>query len=107
MQKFATYTCFIVALLAVVSGCEEKGVKVTKAEYGEKWPFTVDEGYLDCLGNHEVIFKVGRRQYALSGEAGATQKYLEVDLIWKEDPKMKGTKMLIAPIIERGEKLCK
>jgi len=91
-----------------LSACkDETGIRVTKEEYGERWPFTVDEGYLDCKGFREVIFRVGRKEYGLSGEAVGAEKYLNIDPIWREDPQMKGTKIIVTPLVQKGLGICK
>jgi hypothetical protein len=95
-------------LVLLLAACgKPDGIRVTKEEYGDRWPFTVDEGYLDCVGFKEVILRVGRKEYGLSGQAVGTEKYLDVDAIWKEDPQMKGTKIPINPLVQKGMSICK
>ncbi len=71
------YLVLIIGLLSC--GGNEKstpsGEKVTKAEFGEAWPFTVDEGYVDCVGYKEVILRVDDKDYSLNGQANGTKKY--------------------------------
>jgi hypothetical protein len=84
-------------------------VRITKQEFGTKWPFTVDEGTLACKGKSsfgEVIFTANGKTYAINGTAKGTKKYLSIDEIWADNPSVSGVKKDIGPIIERGLKLC-
>ena len=85
-------------------------VKITKQEFGDKWPFTVDEGVLACKGSGgigEVTFRVEGRTYAVNGNAKATNNYLPLMEIWADAPSIPGAKKgNVMPIIERGLQLC-
>jgi hypothetical protein len=84
--------------------------KITKQELGKDWAFTVDDGVLACDGKNgvgAVTFTSGGKTYALNGAAKAGNKYEPVDSIWAEDPSIKGAKINIGSIIQRGLKLCK
>ena len=48
------------------AGQGESGRKVTAAEFGERWPLTVPEGYVDCVPVDAAIFTSGARSYALN-----------------------------------------
>lgn len=43
--------------------------KVTRTQYGDKWPFTVEEGYIDCVEYKGVVFRTSQGVYALNGQA--------------------------------------
>ena len=58
-------------------------IKVTKAEYGKKWPFTINEGYIDCIGYQEVVFKTNQGIYALNETAKDTKDW-KGDKLWKD-----------------------
>jgi hypothetical protein len=84
-------------------------VKITKQEFGTKWPLTVDEGVLACKGRGgvgEVVFTTNGKTYAVNGIAKGTKKYIPIDEIWANNPSVSGLKKDIGPIIERGLKLC-
>ena len=84
-------------------------VKITKQEFGAKWPLTVDEGILACKGRGgvgEVIFMANGKTYAVNGTAKSAKKYIPIDEIWADNPSVSGLKKDIGPIIERGLKLC-
>jgi hypothetical protein len=61
--------------LAPVSGTRSVALKAK--DYGDKWPFTVGEGFLSCegAGVNAVLFTSGGVVYALNGSAiGAMEK---------------------------------
>lgn len=89
-------------------------VRITRAEYGSAWPFTVAEGVLAGAERPggtgrtrivEVTFTTGGVTYAVNGTAKANKRYTEIDAIWADDPALAGLKVNIGPIIDRGLKL--
>jgi hypothetical protein len=81
---------------------------VTKADYGEKWPFTVDSGLLRCIGpRQEIIFVANGETYALNGTAKSNPKYADIRPIWRDDPSIQGVKISVQPLIFAGLDLCK
>jgi hypothetical protein len=90
-------------------------VKISKQQFGNDWPFTVDEGLLACkirgqVGNTivgEVIFTVGEITYGINGIAKGTNKYAAIENIWSDNQSLPGTKKNISPIIQKGVELCK
>jgi len=97
-------------------------IKISKAEYGSKWPFTVSEGKLSCksfghMGNGDPIgaitFTVKNKTYAVNGTATAPRRRAEngwrkLEEIWKIDyPGNPPLRVNMGPIIERGLTLCK
>lgn len=88
---------------------------VTAEKFGDKWPFTVSNGELQCLntrrvGNVEVsdiVFTTGGKTYALNGTAEGSGKYLDVESIWRDDPDPWIPKISIGTMISEGQRLCK
>lgn len=78
--------------------------QISQSELGEAWPFTVSEGELRCSGQ-EITFTTNGLTYAVNGTARAN--YPAIDPIWKDNPEILGTKINIAPLIERGQTLCR
>ena len=90
-------------------------VTITRGEYGEAWPFTVDSGVLrgKALGVKlsngtelaEVTFTTGGKTYYANGTAKGTNRYAELDDIWAAE----GTwsKKSMWPITDRGLKLAR
>lgn len=85
---------------------QKKEVKITREEVGNPWPFTVSEGTLACREGQEVVFTANNQTYALNSLAASSKKYAEIDAIWDANPLAPGTRKDIAPIIDRGAKLC-
>ncbi len=85
--------------------------KVNKPMFGEKWPLTVSEGTLDCNGSKGVgkliFIDSSSNRYALNGLAIGDKRNKPIDPIWKDDPAVKGLKISMSSLIERGLKLCK
>jgi hypothetical protein len=82
--------------------------KITEAELGEEWPFTVSEGILRCHGSAgfgAVTFEADGTEYAVNGVAKG-QDYPPVDPVWADDPTVDGLKKNIGPVIDRGLDLC-
>jgi hypothetical protein len=85
-------------------------VLVKQEDYGEKWPFTVNEGYVACEEGTYVIFIAHNVKYALNGTAQTIRKqrgYNAIDFIWKNDPKFPGLKIGYAPFLKLGNDLCR
>lgn len=86
------------------------GVKITRGEYGEAWPFTIEKGYLDCKRGSAVVFRADGITYALNGPA--LQRYESINTIVRDDPRvaedrrLEGLKVSVGPIIKRGLGLC-
>lgn len=110
-------TLVLTVILAVLSaGCGTGGVKIARTEYGDKWPFTVNEGILSCRDTGrtvgttrmiEITFTANGVVYAVNGTAKQNRSYSNIDAIWADDPSLPGTKKNIGPIIDRGLALAK
>lgn len=83
------------------------GILVTKPEYGDKWPFTIPEGTIYCLGYKEVVIKYEEKFYAVNGSAMGGNKYHPLTEIWRDNPQYPGGKIPPTGIIKRGLDLCK
>lgn len=73
------------------------GKLVKKEDFGEKWPFTVESGYLDCVAG-SAVFRSGMTEYGLNGTA-TSRGYTSVDRIWRADPGIPGAKIYIGEMI--------
>lgn len=96
---------FIVGALVMIVGLllslfsPASSVTITRAEYGEKWPFTVESGTLWRDGA-AIVFQADKN-YAVNGPA-SQQGYQDIDPIWAPAP---GGRKDIGPIIDRGNTL--
>lgn len=99
------------------AAAERGEVTITREEYGDAWPFTVDSGVLRGVPTGqrtaggteiaEVTFTTGGKTYALNGTARGAARYAEIDGIWANHPSIVGIKKNIGPIIDRGLELAK
>jgi hypothetical protein len=80
---------------------------ITRDEFGDDWPFTVEGGVLRCEGEGgvgAVIFEAEETEYGVNGVA-KSQGYADIEPIWADEPST-GAKKNIGPIIDRGLELC-
>ena len=62
-------------------------VKVSRTDYGERWPLTVDEGWLRrCPKSGALRFQVGRKVYALNGTARTVYGDADIEPIHAANP---------------------
>jgi len=75
--------------LAVVAcqSTEANSQTISRSDFGEEWPLTVDRGVLSCEGAGSVYFTAddGSR-YAVNGTAMTTGDAQQIDAIWADDP---------------------
>ena len=88
-----------------------RGVRVTRAEWGDDWPFTVDSGMVNCLdpkGNKlgAAVFIYSGKTYALNGYA-QSRGYRNIRPIWRDNPDIPGTKINIGPMIDLALDQCR
>lgn len=81
-------------------------VRVTRAEHGERWPLTVEEGEVECLPGGVFVFHHGGKTYALNGMAEG-KGYADIRPIWRDDPTQPGLKISIGPLISAANSACK
>lgn len=87
---------------------------ITQEQYGDKWPFTVSKGKLECFPPGIITFKVKEKAYAVNSLA-SSRGYPKIDAIWRNDPNQPGVqpgsrllmKVDITQIINIGLELCK
>lgn len=98
---------FFLALLFIACGGPAPG-HVTRAEFGDRWPLTVDDGTLSCQFN-AVIFTREGVTYAVNGVAQqmrADRKWHDITEIWADNPDTPGLKKSLDPLLARGQQLC-
>jgi len=82
-----------------------RGRAVSEKEFGEKWPFTVSQGYVNCLSGKSAVFAHNGTTYQLNG-AARNQGYKKIDPIWRNDPIIRGTKVSLWPMIKIALSTC-
>lgn len=97
--------------ILLLAGCGSNGIKITRSDYGDKWPFTVEEGVLSCRDTGrtvgttrmvEITFTANGVTYGINGTAKGNDRYSDVDAIWATNPSCPGTRKDIGPILDRG-----
>lgn len=132
MKKLALATIIALLLIPSISFAESEKA-ISKQQFGDKWPLSVDSGVVKCLpiGNGAVVFEAKGKTYAVNGTAQGFAKkrgFLLIDEIWINDPNyhqmikeiaasekqpvkeimkiIKPTKVSIGPVLDSGVSLC-
>lgn len=79
--------------------------EISREEYGESWPFTVDSGRLECWRGSAAVFVADGTVYQLNGVA-KQMGHAPIDPIWRDNPAIPGTKISLGPVIQRALTLC-
>ena len=79
---------------------------VTSEELGERWPFTVGSGHVECLEGGTPVFRTGGTTYALTGYGATNLGFPEIDPIWRDNPNIEGVKISLTPITDRARDRC-
>lgn len=86
---------------------------VSRAMFGDAWPFTIEEGMLQCTlkqaGDRvyqRLVMRVGDQYYAVNGIAAGEDTWRKLEEIWADDPRMAGLKISMQPILDAGLALC-
>ncbi|MCP1508268.1 hypothetical protein J2Y83_004241 [Pseudomonas marginalis] len=104
--------CLMIPVLLVLAGCGgEKAVTITQAEYGAKWPFTVEKVDLLCQDGppSALVRTEDGKLYALNGSArsrASKNGWLDGQSITKPNASMPGITMDYSEITVRAMKLC-
>lgn len=79
---------------------------ISRADYGDAWPLTVESGILSCQPPSAVVFVASDgTAYAVNGTAESAG-YAEIEPIWADDPDPYIPKISIGPLIQNGLALC-
>lgn len=84
---------------------EPRGLLVTREEFGDDWPFTVDSGRVDCRQGGAAVLIVDQWVYQLNGVA-AQKGYADLAPIWRDNPEIPGTKVSVGPMIRLALQQC-
>jgi hypothetical protein len=79
---------------------------VSRADFGAKWPLTVEDGMLSCV-NSAVTFSHAGNTYAVNGRAKGLKRYRPIEPIWRTQQSPLPPRVDIGPLIERGLALCR
>lgn len=87
---------------------EPGGKQVTRAQFGAKWPLSIESGTLHCKGGKAapaVTLYADGITYALNLNAQSSG-YAQPGPIWVDDKDNAGAKLAMGPLVEEGMKLC-
>jgi hypothetical protein len=87
---------------AVLPEPPHEGIEIGQAEYGDHWPFAINQGRLRCEGAGAVIFTARGQDYGLNGMAG--RRYASIQPVRKSTG---DSNFDLGSIISRGLTLCK
>jgi hypothetical protein len=81
-------------------------IKVSRDEFGERWPFVVSEGVLECeKGSRAVTFAAMGKVFALNGTA-RTRGYEDVLPIWLHNPDNQELRVSTRDVLNKALALC-
>src|SRR5690625_3258800 len=93
-------------MAGLLAGCGSSSGEEVKAEdFGDAWPFTVESGKVDGARGLAAIFITEGREYQLNGVASSLG-YQPINPIWRDNPKIPGTKVNIGPMIDLALEHC-
>lgn len=95
----------LIPLVASAGGQRE----VKREDFGDAWPFTVEQGVVICRGTGSVLFVTSLKTYAVNGLAISDGMHGNIRDIWRDNPNRGSygpVKVSIAPIIDLGLSLC-
>jgi uncharacterized protein DUF2511 len=106
-MRAAAYLATVVGLLAacaLLPGGNQR--QVTRAEFGNDWPLTVESGLLACEGSDSITFETGGKTYAVV-DHGIAPFGEPIDPIWADDPTGGASmKKDLEPLMSAGFPLC-
>jgi Protein of unknown function (DUF2511) len=88
-------------VMALLPGHPRNSIEIRMTEYGDRWPFAIQQGRLRCEGAGAVILTVQGKDYAVNGMAST--RYASMQPVYKS-PNDPGD---LGRIISRGLTLCK
>ena len=104
----------VVGIVAFVAlACGDGGHTITKADYGDDWPLTVDDVKLFCDREFMVWIEADGFAYPVNGVAmdwlariHPDKEIRDFDDIWRENPDLPDTYVGVGGLIDDGLALC-
>jgi hypothetical protein len=98
-------------LIAVTVVAAGNALMISAQEYGDAWPFTVEEVQLQCHPGMVLLVKDPQtgHAYPINGAASARAQALNLqplEHIWRPDPLIADAKISLGPVLNRGISLC-
>jgi hypothetical protein len=80
--------------------------EVSRAEFGDTWPLSVESGVLRCLEGRLVVFDADDgKTYAVNGTASGTKRWPEIREL-SVPGEIEGMIKDLTPLLDRGLALC-
>lgn len=83
--------------------------KVNRAMWSGEWPLTIDGGVLQLRTGNRVVLVTKKEVYGVNGPAKAERhfildkpRYVPIDEVWRDDPRVPGLKISLTPLILMG-----
>ena len=107
MKKAHSWILF--TLLFAFIGCSQDGNLLKQEDYPNEWPLTVDQCYVNCVGEFAVIVIADGKKYAVNEAAKNMNQFENIDEITKINPNYPGqqVKMKLSDIEFEGLRICK
>ena len=113
LQFLGVALVLLTPALPVALATENKVLRVSASDFGDKWPLTVSEGLLGCspAGRLQAVtFETAAGIiYAVNGTAKSSG-FPPIEEIWRPDPRPEfatfGLRVNIGPLLDLGLKLC-
>jgi hypothetical protein len=97
-------------LLLALIACGPSGREVTRAEFGDAWPLTIERATVDCDAQGRAILKTRAPDptgtWALTG-AAQQYGYPPIDPFWRENPGIPGTRVPLTELIRLALEQCR
>ncbi len=106
MIRFLSIACAI--CIVTITSCSKNTKRLSRSDFGDDWPFKVENGVVECLDGHVVVFISGGESYALNDAARFSGDYKNLREIIRPDANYPGRKikMDLSQIEFEGLKLC-
>lgn len=105
---FAMLLCVVIGVVSTGSSKPAHWLKVSMAEYGEKWPFNnITVGWLECINNAVVLHTDDHGTWNLNGKAMQRYENKYQTAKRNSDPKSLWRKLGATDFIQRGLVLCR
>ena len=88
-----------ISVTALLSDRTLEGVEIRRVEYGDRWPFAIEQARLRCENAGAIILTAKGTDYAVNGMAGG--RYASIKPILRS-----AEHVSVGPIISQGLTLC-
>lgn len=102
-----SFIILVTILLVACGGASVPSADISRETFGDLWPFTVEQGQLQCLSSTHLVFIADGLTYAVNGTAKGSGKYRDIEPIRSPDPSDTRYPMSLQPVLDIGLPLCR